>query len=112
MKTSRVLVGALCAAGFTLAGAGIASAGESTGNGGKTPVGRHEVPASICAFSGLNDVPDGSDAPDDPFAAGKVQSFGDIVQEASKMQRKGASSWVPLITNGGPGDSCKPGAEH
>ena len=83
-----------------------ATAGENTGNGKPTPVGDYAVPASICAFSGLNDVPDGSDSPGDPFAAGKVQSWGDIVQQVAKGGPRGASTSGGQLQEFKPGVSC------
>ena len=46
-------------AATTMLGLGLAFpsfAGETTGNGGQTPIGTKVVLAAICAFSGLEDV--------------------------------------------------------
>ena len=96
-------MGAALAAAMVLATAGAASAGEITGNGKPTPI--RERAGSICAFSGQNDDPDEPGL----FNDGRVQSFGDIVQEAigALGDGKGASSLVPIITSEGPGVSCR-----
>lgn len=78
-RASSVVVGAVAALTFSISSA---SAGEVNGKGDPTPVGNYDVPASICAFSGLNDNPAGEG--DDVFDAGKVQSFGDIVQQVAR----------------------------
>lgn len=81
-----------------------ASAGEVTGNGKATPIAEYRA-ASICSFSGQNDDPDQAEL----FEDGRVQSFGDIVQEAIVVfgDGKGASALVPLITGDGPGVNCR-----
>ena len=83
-----------------------ALAGETTGNGKPTPIGTYSTPASICAFSGQNDVPDGSDSPDDPFAAGRVQSFGDIIQELAQSYPGAIADMGELLQENKPGISC------
>lgn len=108
MVIRSIRVAATTAAVFIagVAMAPAAMAGETTGNGDETPVGKYEVPASICAFSGLNDVPDGSDAPWDPFAAGKIQSWGDILQEVAKMEPGTVPTMKDLMQAMKPGISC------
>ena len=56
-------------------------------------------------FSGQNDDPNQPDL----FEDGRVQSFGDIVQEAIWVlgDGKGASSLVGIIRTEGPGVSCR-----
>ena len=78
--------------------------GEITGNGKPTPIADHQA-ASICSFSGQNDDPNQPDL----FEDGRVQSFGDIVQEAIDVlgDGYGASSLVPIIRADGPGASCR-----
>ena len=97
-------MGAAVAAVMVIAMGGGASAGEITGNGKPTPVKSFQA-GSICAFSGLNDDPNEEGL----FNDGRVQSFGDIVQEAIVLlgDGKGASSLVPIITSDGPGVSCR-----
>ncbi len=106
--SSHILRTAAAGAGAVLAlsiAAPAALAGETTGNGGTTPIGEYRTPASICAFSGLNDVPDGSDEPGDPFAPGRVQSFGDIVQQFAKMEG-GIPAVAELLQANKPGVHC------
>lgn len=85
-------------------GSSAAIAGEVTGKGDPTPVQTYRA-GSICSFSGLNDNPD------DPalFEGGRVQSFGDVIQEAIDVlgDGKGASALVPIIKAEGPGAHCK-----
>jgi hypothetical protein len=89
---------------MVIATGGAASAGEITGNGKPTPISEWRA-GSICAFSGQNDDPDEEGL----FNDGRVQSFGDIVQEAIVVlgDGKGASSLVPIITSDGPGVHCR-----
>jgi hypothetical protein len=102
----KVFVGAGLAAMLALAMGGTASAGEITGgkNPKPTPIQSYRA-GSICSFSGQNDTPD------DPalFEGGRVQSFGDIVQEAIVVlgDGHGASSLTPIIVGDGPGTSCR-----
>lgn len=100
----RALIGAAVAAVMVITTAGGASAGEITGNGKPTPIASYRA-GSICSFSGLNDDPDQPDL----FEGGRVQSFGDIVQEAIVVlgDGKGASSLVPIIRSEGPGVACR-----
>ncbi len=103
LRTTAVTAGVLLAASVA---APAALAGETTGNGGTTPIGEYRTPASICAFSGLNDVPDGSDAPGDPFAAGRVQSFGDIIQQIAGSEPGAIVEMRELMQANKPGISC------
>ncbi len=115
----RLVVAVVVAMVSTLLMAGPAAAGEITGNGKETPIKARqteEAPAgpasSLCAFSGLNDDPDEPGL----FNDGRVQSWGDIVQEAIDAlgDGKGASALVPIIRAMGPGVSCRgnAGGEH
>ena len=96
--TRKALAGlAVCAATLGM-GAGIASAGEITGNGKPTPIKAQQSPTSpagpansICSFSGLNDTP----VPGDPFE-GRVQNWGSLVKVLGPM-------------GGGPGTACRGG---
>lgn len=107
---SRLLAAACLCAATVLGSGGTALAGEITGGGPDgpkpTPVATYENPNSICAFSGLNDVPDGSDSPEDPFAAGRVQSFGDGVQEVVRTFPGKPSDYVGLLQENKPGILC------
>lgn len=113
----RLIVAVVVAMLSTLLMAGPVTAGEITGNGKETPIKARqsfpEAPAgpasSFCAFSGLNDDPNEEPTEEDPFADGRVQSFGDIVQQAIGLlgDGKGASSLVPIIRTEGPGVSCR-----
>jgi hypothetical protein len=96
----KLLAGAVVLAA-TLGTSAPAFAGEITGNGKPTPIADYNA-GSICSFSGQNDDPDSEEM----FEGGRVQSFGDIVQEAVKLQPGGASVWVPVIRSEGPGTSC------
>jgi len=73
---------------------------------GRTPIGEYRLPASVCEFSGLNDVPHGSDAPGDPFAAGRVQSFGDIVQQIARFYPGSIADMGADLQASKPGVSC------
>jgi hypothetical protein len=100
----RALTGAAVAAVMVVSMGGTALAGEETGNGKPTPISEYRA-GSICAFSGQNDDPTEPGL----FNYGRVQSFGDIVQEAIDVlgDGKGASSLVPTIRSEGPGVSCR-----
>jgi hypothetical protein len=74
-------------------GATAASAGEVTGNGESTAAPTHAN--SICAFSGQNDYPDGSDG----GPAGRTQSWGQDVK---------SGLYSPHVFT--PGDACKGGS--
>ena len=100
----KPVLSAALAAALVVAMGGAASAGEITGNGKPTPIEDFRA-GSICSFSGQNDDPDEQEM----FADGRVQSFGDIVQEAIVVlgDGHGASSLVPIIREEGPGASCR-----
>jgi hypothetical protein len=100
----RMLLGGVLTLAMVAASAGPAFAGEVTGNGKPTPIADHRA-RSICSFSGQNDDP-GSE---EMFEGGRVQSFGDIVQEAIGLlgDGKGASALVPIIRSEGPGVACR-----
>lgn len=102
----QALIGAALAAVMVGAMSGPAFAGEITGgkNPKPTPIKEYQA-ASICAFSGQNDTPDSAEE----FDGGRVQSFGDIVQEAISVygDGRGASALVPIITSEGPGVECR-----
>lgn len=100
----RGFIAAGLTAALVVAMGGTALAGEVTGKGKPTPVADFQA-GSICSFSGLNDDPNEEEL----FAGGRVQSFGDIVQEAIDVlgDGHGASSLVPIITGEGPGASCR-----
>lgn len=107
---SKALVGVALSVALMFGFIGVASAGEITG-GGKdgpkpTPIASYENPNSICAFSGQNDVPDGSDDPGDPFAAGRVQSFGDIVQQFVREFVEEPAGHVETLLENKPGINC------
>jgi hypothetical protein len=84
---------ALLAFSAVALGASSALAGEVTGNGRDTAAPDHAN--SICAFSGLNDIPEG--APGNP--PGHVQNYGHTMQ---------LLNLVPQLFN--PGDACNPNA--
>jgi hypothetical protein len=103
---------------FTVAGsAGPAVAGEITGgpNPKPTPVARPTaVAGSICSFSGQNDNPSGVGEEDDPFAAGRVQNWGDVLKQAKDINDPnffgagpGASELARAIQGAGPGTECR-----
>ena len=78
----RVLGIAACTTGLVLASAGMASAGEITGNGNLKTVKAN----SYCAYSGQNDgyhIPSHQEGPDD---TGRVQSYGQIVKAGGKSE--------------------------
>jgi hypothetical protein len=104
----RALAGSAIAVVLVGAMAGPAFAGEVGGNGKPTPIaqppeGRFQA-GSICAFSGQNDNP----TEEGEFAAGRVQSFGDIVQEvARRSDGKEVSAGARDIQSTGPGTECR-----
>lgn len=100
----KPVAGAVLAAALVVGTAGTAFAGEITGNGKPTPIEDFRA-GSICSFSGQNDDPNEPGL----FNDGRVQSFGDIVQEAIVVlgDGHGASSLVPVIRTEGPGVSCR-----
>ena len=100
----RLLTFVIATALLLALGASAALAGEVTGNGKATPIAEYRA-GSICSFSGQNDDPHQEEL----FEDGRVQSFGDIVQEAIWVlgDGKGASSLVPIIKAEGPGVSCR-----
>lgn len=88
MRGKRAIAIASCTGALLAVNVGMATAGEITGNGKFLEMNGK----SICSFSGLNDVPDGSDG----GTAGRTQSFGQEV-------RAGLS---PRLFN--PGLACNP----
>ncbi len=112
MDTELLTAAAIVAGSLTLGAPALA--GEVTGNGEETPIKAQQGPDapagpanSFCAFSGLNDVPDGSDSPGDPFAPGRVQSFGDIVQQVVRTFPGTPSDYVGELLANKPGIFCK-----
>jgi hypothetical protein len=105
----KMMLAAVAAVATLMALGGTAFAGEITGggkNGPKpTPVATYENPNSICAFSGQNDDPT-EESPEDPFASGRVQSFGDIVQQYVREFSEEPGDHVPLIQENKPGINC------
>jgi hypothetical protein len=101
----QALIGAGLAVVMAAAMSGTALAGEVTGNGKPIDQISSFGAGSICSFSGQNDDPNEPGL----FNGGRVQSFGDIVQEAIDVlgDGKGASSLVPIIRTEGPGVSCR-----
>lgn len=89
-------------------GASAASAGEINGKGEATAAVTHAN--SICAYSGQNDDPYEPGL----FNDGRVQSFGDIVQEAIGVSGDGhgASAFTEMISGDGPGAYCGGGSNH
>jgi hypothetical protein len=87
MRLKTLLATGLTAVALVGVGAGVAQAGEVTGNGGPTQNPAHAN--SICVYSGLNDDPN-APAPE----GGHVQSYGQIV-------RAGGKAFAPS-----PGDEC------
>ncbi len=76
MIFKKMTLACLGSAALIVAGAGVATAGEVTGNGKSTPI-REGVSNSICSFSGLNNDP----VPDAP---GRTQSYGQGVRAGFK----------------------------
>jgi hypothetical protein len=98
----RSVVVAVCTVLMLVGSAVAAFAGEVNGRGEPTPI--RERAGSICAFSGLNDDPDQPEM----FEGGRVQSFGDIVQEfVQVVDDRGASTFHEMIVAEGPGVSCR-----
>ena len=93
---SRKTVLAVCAAAVMGVSANAAFAGEVTGNGKPTQAPAHAN--SICAFSGQNDDPTGTQG---EGPGGRVQSFGQDVKNGFIDPREF-----------NPGDACNPHASH
>jgi hypothetical protein len=106
-----IMAGAAAMTTLMLLGGGVAAAGEVTGNGKETPIkARQSFPdapagpaGSFCAFSGQNDQPTGNP---DPLEDGRVQSWGDLVQEFARTFG-GVSEFTDVIHAEGPGTSCR-----
>jgi hypothetical protein len=100
----KPVLSAALAAALVAGMGGTAFAGEITGNGKPTPIESYQA-GSICSFSGQNDDPNEPGL----FNGGRVQSWGDIVQEAigALGDGKGASALVATIRSEGPGASCR-----
>ncbi len=94
LRTKSAVAAALCSAALVAAGAGTASAGEYKPNG--EPTGARSNSNSICSYSGLNDVPEGSP---DEGPGGRTQSYGQEVK-------------LGLVdpTQFNPGDACQGGS--
>jgi hypothetical protein len=102
MRKRSLIVAASCAVVFAAFGPGSAFAGESGGNGKRTPIGAASDAggdphaSSICSFSGQN--PEGLLDPSDPnFEPGRTQSWGQIPKDQRDVLRAEGSS---------PGDAC------
>jgi hypothetical protein len=106
-STLITLLAALMVMAMAL-GASAAVAGEVNGNGDETAARTHAN--SICAYSGLNDDP----LEEGLFNDGRVQSFGDIFQEAigALGDGHGASARVPKNSGDCPGANCGGGTNH
>lgn len=97
----RVLLVAGVSGAMFVASATAATAGEVTGKGDPTPIASYRA-GSICSFSGLNDDPT------DPEDTGRVQAFGDLVQEfVGVVGYRGASTFTEMISSEGPGTYCR-----
>ena len=96
------LAASAVAASLAISLAAPAFAGEVNGKGDPTPIDAYRA-GSICSFSGLNDDP----LDPAPFEGGRVQSFGDIVQEVVKTTGRGAAPFTSVIREEGPGTSCR-----
>jgi hypothetical protein len=100
MTTWSIVGAGVCASVMFVGGAGVASAGENTGNGKPTQGPAHAN--SICAFSGLedgDDLPPGS--PSGPGAP--PQNWGHTQQ----AERAAGATVAQLKASGfQPGDSC------
>jgi len=101
----RLMAGCALAVGLVLAGAGVANAGEVTGNGKDTQGPNHA--SSECVYSGqdtadtLEGNPPGFD--DDALAMRGSQKNGyHGVQNYGMFARKGLKDMVPS-----PGDACR-----
>lgn len=98
MSLKRISGLAATAAMLLVSTAAMASAGEVTGNGRPIEV----QGASICAYSGLDDVDlDAGEIPGKPETDdfGRTQNFGQIARYVQG----------PM---GGAGDACRPGSGH
>jgi hypothetical protein len=93
MRTAPLIAMAACAAAAAVMSAAPALGGEVTGTGKPTQGPAHSN--SICAFSGLNDHPEGQ--PGNP--GGKTQNYGHTMQLLDIVAR---------FFN--PSDACNPNA--
>lgn len=88
----RILVGGAFAAAVVFGAGSPAFAGEVRGKTGEpTPIAGHELPASICSFSGYNDTYSGDpDVPDhDGFT--RTQNWGQLPKALRDDIRAGNS---------------------
>ena len=99
MKLQRMTLACVASAALIVAGAGVASAGEVTGNGKDTPI-RDGVSNSICAFSGLEDDSDE-----------RTQSYGQVVR-AGFRQAPGSMFHPGSACNGHTGFFAGGGGGH
>ena len=80
MRFTTYALGAACAAALTISSAGMAMAGEVTGNGNDTPI--TDTAMSACAFSGLDDNNPGSGV----VVPGEVQTFPQAVRDGEVVE--------------------------
>ena len=102
----KALLGTLLAASIVLGTGATAFAGEVTGNGELTPINGYQA-GSICSFSGQNDDPSGGG---DPFEDGRVQNWGNVVDDAKSFigdGDNGANELAGMILTEGPGTHCR-----
>jgi hypothetical protein len=104
----KPVVSAVLAAALVVAMGGTAFAGEITGNGKPTPINGFQA-GSICSFSGQNDDPTGGG---DPFEDGRVQNWGQVVDDAKTFIATDAHGISSLAKQGavhdeGPGTNCR-----
>ena len=108
----RVFIAVALSALMVLGTAAVAGAGEITGTGKDTPVRNfgnpdEHSPASICAFSGLNDWPWDPEniGQPDPEGFGRTQNWGQLPKELRDLVRSGNSPDPHLAA---PNLACNP----
>ena len=101
-----IAMATIVVAGVSLGGT--AFAGEITGKGKPTPVDNFGHAQSICAFSGLNDVPEGDVDEEtgelDPLSVGHTQNWGHTQALAKALLP--ADEWAAARAENMPGATC------
>lgn len=97
MATRRIAAASLAAAGLAVFAASPASAGEVNGNGKELPL----KGASICKYSGLNDVM----TPDEPT---RTQSYGTFLHLYQGWSGLDMKTFKEVSGFPSPGTACNP----
>lgn len=97
MSPRRIAAGCLAAAGIAVMAASPASAGEVNGNGKELPL----KGASICKYSGLNDLIDENEPT-------RTQSYGTFLHLFQSTSGLSMKVFKEVSGFPSPGDACNP----